>query len=49
METMQANARALAEEHNFDEFDIAQAVATLSEKGGLHEADRRRVKTGVGY
>jgi glutamate decarboxylase len=29
--------------------DIAQAVATLSEKGGLHEADRRRAKTGVGY
>jgi glutamate decarboxylase len=29
--------------------DIAQAVATLSKKGGLHEADRRRVKTGVGY
>jgi glutamate decarboxylase len=29
--------------------DIAQAVATLSKKGGLHEVDRRRVKTGVGY
>jgi glutamate decarboxylase len=29
--------------------DIAQAVATLSAKGGLHELDRRRVKTGTGY
>jgi glutamate decarboxylase len=29
--------------------DVAQAVATLNEKGGLHEADRRRAKTGVGY
>ena len=29
--------------------DIGQACATLSAKGGLHELDRRRVKTGVGY
>ena len=29
--------------------DIAQAVETLSVKGGLHERDRRRVKTGTGY
>jgi glutamate decarboxylase len=29
--------------------DIAQACATLDEKGGLHELDRRRVKTGTGY
>jgi glutamate decarboxylase len=29
--------------------DIAQAVATLSAKGGLHEIDRQRVKTGTGY
>ena len=29
--------------------DIAQACATLDEKGGLHELDRRRVKTGIGY
>jgi len=29
--------------------DVAQAVSTLSKKGGLHEVDRRRVKTGVGY
>ena len=29
--------------------DIAEACATLDEKGGLHELDRRRVKTGVGY
>ena len=29
--------------------DIAQACATLSVKGGLHELDRQRVKTGVGY
>ena len=29
--------------------DIGQACATLSEKGGLHELDRKRVKTGVGY
>jgi glutamate decarboxylase len=29
--------------------DIAQAVATLSKKGGLHAADRQRAKTGVGY
>jgi glutamate decarboxylase len=29
--------------------DIADACATLEKKGGLHELDRRRVKTGVGY
>ena len=29
--------------------DIAQAVDTLSAKGGLHELDRQRVKTGTGY
>jgi glutamate decarboxylase len=29
--------------------DIAEACQTLSVKGGLHELDRRRVKTGVGY
>jgi glutamate decarboxylase len=29
--------------------DIADACATLDKKGGLHELDRRRVKTGVGY
>jgi glutamate decarboxylase len=29
--------------------DIADACATLDKKGGLHEVDRQRVKTGVGY
>ena len=29
--------------------DIAEACATLDAKGGLHDLDRRRVKTGVGY
>ncbi len=29
--------------------DIAQAVETLERKGGLHELDRQRVKTGTGY
>ena len=29
--------------------DIAQACETLSVKGGLHELDRRRVKSGTGY
>jgi glutamate decarboxylase len=29
--------------------DVAHAVATLSAKGGLHERDRQRVKTGTGY
>src|SRR3954464_12897801 len=29
--------------------DIAEACETLSAKGGLHERDRRRVKTGTGY
>ena len=29
--------------------DLAEACQTLSQKGGLHELDRRRAKTGVGY
>jgi glutamate decarboxylase len=29
--------------------DIGQACETLDHKGGLHEIDRKRVKTGVGY
>jgi len=29
--------------------DIALACETLDKKGGLHELDRRRVKTGTGY
>jgi len=29
--------------------DIAQACETLEKKGGLHEIDRKRVKTGTGY
>ena len=29
--------------------DIADAVQTLTVKGGLHELDRQRVKTGTGY
>jgi glutamate decarboxylase len=29
--------------------DIAQACETLDQKGGLHEIDRQRVKTGTGY
>ena len=29
--------------------DIAQACETLKAKGGLHELDRQRVKTGTGY
>jgi glutamate decarboxylase len=29
--------------------DLAQACETLGKKGGLHELDRKRVKTGVGY
>ena len=29
--------------------DIADACATLEEKGGLHALDRQRVKTGTGY
>ena len=29
--------------------DIAEACETLKAKGGLHERDRRRVKTGTGY
>jgi glutamate decarboxylase len=29
--------------------DIAEACETLNKKGGLHEIDRQRVKTGTGY
>ncbi len=29
--------------------DIGDAVKSLSVKGGLHELDRQRVKTGTGY
>jgi glutamate decarboxylase len=29
--------------------DIAQACATLAKKGGLHPADRKRVKTNTGF
>jgi glutamate decarboxylase len=29
--------------------DIAAACLTLEQKGGLHELDRQRVKTGTGY
>jgi glutamate decarboxylase len=29
--------------------DIAEACETLRKKGGLHEIDRKRVKTGTGY
>jgi glutamate decarboxylase len=29
--------------------DIVQACETLDRKGGLHELDRQRVKTGTGY
>ena len=29
--------------------DIAQACATLEQKGGLHESDRKRVKTNTGF
>ena len=29
--------------------DIAQTCVTLRQKGGLHELDRQRVKTGTGY
>jgi glutamate decarboxylase len=29
--------------------DITEACEMLDQKGGLHEVDRRRVKTGVGY
>src|SRR5918994_1802311 len=29
--------------------DIAEACETLKQKGGVHELDRRRVKTGTGY
>jgi glutamate decarboxylase len=37
-----AAARTLAD-------DIAHACETLDKKGGLHERDRKRVKTGTGY
>ena len=30
-------------------FDLALACETLDHKGGLHEIDRKRVKTGTGY
>ena len=29
--------------------DLAQACATLAQKGGLHPLDRKRAKTGTGY
>ena len=29
--------------------DIAEACRTLEKKGGAHESERNRVKTGVGY
>jgi glutamate decarboxylase len=29
--------------------DLADACETLDHKGGLHELDRKRVKTGTGY
>jgi glutamate decarboxylase len=29
--------------------DMAVACDTLRQKGGLHELDRKRVKTGTGY
>ena len=29
--------------------DLALACETLDHKGGLHEIDRKRVKTGTGY
>ncbi len=29
--------------------DIAQAIQTLDKKGGAHESERKRAKTGVGY
>ena len=29
--------------------DITQACQVLAQKGGLHEHDRKRVKTGTGY
>jgi len=37
-----ALARTLAD-------DIADACSTLAQKGGLHESERKRAKTGVGY
>ena len=29
--------------------DLAEACQKLAQKGGLHEVDRRRAKTGTGY
>jgi glutamate decarboxylase len=29
--------------------DIARACQTLDDKGGVHESERRRVKTATGY
>jgi glutamate decarboxylase len=29
--------------------DIHQACSTLEKKGGAHESERKRVKTGTGY
>jgi glutamate decarboxylase len=29
--------------------DIADACETLDRKGGLHDSDRKRAKTGTGY
>jgi glutamate decarboxylase len=29
--------------------DIAEACATLEQQGGLHESERKRVRTGTGY
>ena len=29
--------------------DLAHACTTLEAKGGLHESERQRVKTGTGY
>jgi glutamate decarboxylase len=37
-----AAARTLAD-------DIDHACRTLDKKGGLHESERKRVKTGTGY
>ena len=45
--TGQGDARPLARDDARS--DIAEACATLEEKGGLHALDRQRVKTGTGY
>jgi glutamate decarboxylase len=29
--------------------DVQEACAALDQKGGMHELDRKRVKTGTGY